>query len=142
MGKDEVLRTYDDRRNGRYVRADAADFRIDSPNRIFPEDADFPLLTEKQVSADRDGSYPVTDDTALTYEQITALCRRRRNAECYLRSLEQNASSEKLPTKIATNHFFASLCGYVRLEMLKISAFAYRFLRTAKITAFENYCVT
>jgi len=53
--------------------------------------------------------------------------------------------------------FFASLCGLCKLEMLKfsgklnhfalkaeiyISAIAYRLCGAAKITAFENYCVT
>jgi len=78
----------------------------------------------KQVFADKDGStgtpYPVSSDTGMTYDQITATRRRRWNAECYHESLRQNVASEKSPAKVVStqkNHFSASLCGYVRPEM-------------------------
>ena len=118
-----------DRRQGRYVRADKVMFGTDTPIKIFPEKVDFPLLLVRQVFANKDGSegilYLVTDDTALTYEQITAAYRKRWNVECYHKSLKQNASLEKSPGKIVntqTNHFFASVCAYVKLEMLKFSS--------------------
>jgi hypothetical protein len=44
--------------------------------------------------------------------------------ELYHKSLKQNASLEKSPTKTVktqSNHFFASLCGYIKLELLKRS---------------------
>jgi len=37
-------------------------------------------------------------------------------------SLKQNASLEQSPTRTVptqTNHFFAALCGYIKLELLK-----------------------
>jgi hypothetical protein len=131
---------YDDRRQGRYVRADNADFKADNPTEIFPEDADFPMLPVKQVFENRDGStgilYPVSSDTALTYEQITAIYLKRWNAECYNKSLKQNASSEKSPAKVVntqSNHFSASVCGYVKLEMLKFSSRLNHFALKAEI---------
>jgi hypothetical protein len=42
--------------------------------------------------------------------------------EPYHKSLKQNASLEKSPTQTVTtqtNHFFAALCGYIKLELLK-----------------------
>ena len=42
--------------------------------------------------------------------------------EPYHKSLKQNASLEKSPTRMVvkqTNHFFAALCGYIKLELLK-----------------------
>lgn len=136
----KIAMTYDDKRQGRYVRADTVVFRTDTPIKIFPEEVDFPLLLVRQVFADKDGSegtlHPVTGDTALTYEQITTIYRKRRNVECYHKSLKQNASSEKSPTKIVhtqTNHFFASVCAYVKLEMLKFSSKLNHFALKAKI---------
>jgi len=44
--------------------------------------------------------------------------------EEYHKSLKQNASLERSPTHTVgtqTNHLFASLCGYVKLELLKVS---------------------
>jgi hypothetical protein len=136
----KIALSYDDRRQGKYVRADTVVFRADTPIEIFSEDADFHKLLVKQVFANKDGStgilYLVTGDTAMTYEQITTTYRKRRNAECYHKSLKQNVSSEKSPTKIIntqTNHFFASLCGYVRLEMLKFSGKLNHFALKAEI---------
>src|SRR5215813_2823661 len=42
--------------------------------------------------------------------------------ECYHKSLKQNVSLEKSPTQTETtqtNHFFAALCGFLKLERLK-----------------------
>jgi hypothetical protein len=140
LGKDEVLRTYDDRRHGRYVGTGKADFRTDTPIEIFPGEADFPMLPVKQVFADRDGStgilYLVGSDMTLTYGQITAIYRKRRNAECYHKPLKQNASSEKSPGKIVstqTDHFSASVCACIRLEILKFSDKLNHFALRAEI---------
>jgi len=129
-----------DRRQSRYVRADKVMSGTDTPIKIFPEKADFPMLLIRQVFADRDGSegilYLVTDDTALTYGQITAAYRKRRNVECYHRSLKQNASSEKSPGKFAntqTEHFSASVCAYIRLEMIEFSGKLNHFALKAEI---------
>ena len=129
-----------DKRQGRYVRADEVMCGTDTPIKIFPEQVDFPLFFIRQVFTNKDGSegilYLVTDDTALTYEQITAICRKRWNVECYHKSLKQNASSEKSPGKFVntqTNHFFASVCAYIRLEMLKFSSKLNHFALKAKI---------
>jgi len=136
----KIALSHDDRRQGRYVRTDSIDFRTDNPTEIFLEDADFPMLLVKQVFVNKDGStgtlYLVSSDITLTYEQITTIYRKRWNVECYHKSLKQNVSLEKSPTKIVNtqkNHFFASLCGYVRLEMFKISSKLNHFALKAKI---------
>ncbi len=76
----------------------------------------------------KDGSigvlYLVTSHTTLTYEEMTTLYRKRWHVEEYHKSLKQNASLEKSPTRTVatqTTHFYAALCAYVKLEMLKIS---------------------
>jgi len=136
----KIAMSYDDKRHGRYVRADTVVFRTDTPIKIFLEEVDFPLLLVRQIFANKDGSegilHLVTGDTALTYEQITTIYRKRWNVECYHKSLKQNASLEKSPTKIVhtqTNHFFASVCAYVKLEMLKFSSKLNHFALKAKI---------
>lgn len=78
-------------------------------------------------STNDDGSagilYLVSSDTDLSYERITSIYKKRWKVECYHKSLKQNASLEKSPTKTRTtqtNHFFASLYAYIKLESLKI----------------------
>ena len=95
---------------------------------IWLEGVDFPLALVKQVFTNEDGStgilYLVSSDTSQSYERITTIYQKRWNVEYYHQSLKQNAALEKSPTKIRTtltNHFFASLYAYIRLESLKIS---------------------
>ncbi|MCW5970184.1 MAG: transposase [Blastocatellales bacterium] len=80
--------------------------------------------------------YLVTDDLTLTYDQIIKLYKRRWSVEVYHESLKQNASLEKSPTRTETtqrNHFFASLCAYVKLESLKIRTGLNHFALKSKI---------
>jgi len=66
--------------------------------------------------------YLVSSDTTLDGNGITALYQKRWNVEPYHKSLKQNTSLEKSPTQTVTtqsNHFFAALCGYIKLELLK-----------------------
>ena len=54
---------------------------------------------------------------------ITTLYRTRWHVEPYHKSLKQNDSLAKSPTHTVctqTNHFFGALCGYIKLELLKI----------------------
>jgi hypothetical protein len=118
-----------DKRQGKYQTVETLVFKKDKTVReIYLEGVDFPLLLAKQVFANEDGSigvlYLVTSDTTLTYERMTTLYRTRWHVEEYHKSLKQNASLEKSPTRTVatqTTHFFAALCAYCKLEMLKVS---------------------
>jgi transposase len=66
--------------------------------------------------------YLVTSDTTLSYDDMTTIYRTRWNVEPYHKSLKQNASLEKSPAQTVTtqtNHFFAAVCAFIKLEMLK-----------------------
>ena len=115
-----------DKQHGRYVRVATLELEPQAIQTIYLEGVDFPLLLIKQVFENEDGSsgllYLVTSDLTLTYDAITALYRKRWNVEPYHKSLKQNASLERSPTHTVTtqtNHFFAALCGYIKLELLK-----------------------
>jgi hypothetical protein len=117
-----------DKQQGRYVRVDSLVLEANTAVEIYLEGVDFPLLLVKQVFANEDGSvgvqYLVTSALSLTADQIIAIYRKRWNVEPYHKSLKQNASLEKSPTHTVTtqtNHLFAALCGYIKLELLKVS---------------------
>ena len=117
-----------DKRQGKYQAVDTLVIKRNTTVEIFLEGVDFPLLLTKQVFANEDGSsgvlYLITSDTTLSYERITALYRTRWHVEEYHKYLRQNSSLEKSPTRTVTTqttHFFAALCAYVKLEMLKVS---------------------
>ena len=122
-----------DKRQGKYVRVDQLTLEVGEVLVIYLEGVDFPLALAKQLFVNEDGSnedgsravqYLVCSDVQLTHEQITTIYQRRWNVEEYHKSLKQNASLERSPThtvRTQTNHLFASLCGYVKLELLKMS---------------------
>jgi hypothetical protein len=115
-----------DKQLGRYVRVDTLELEKNVTYTIYLEGVDFPLLLVKQVFVNEDNStgiqYLVTSDTTLSYDDITTIYRIRWNVEPYHKSLKQNASLEKSPTQTVTtqtNHFFAAVCAFIKLEMLK-----------------------
>ena len=94
---------------------------------VWLEGVDFPLLLTKQVFTNKDGStgvlYLVTSDTTLTAEQITTLYQRRWKVEEYHKSLKSNLSFAKSPTKTVrtqSNHLFACLMAFVKMEQMRM----------------------
>jgi hypothetical protein len=92
------------------------------------EGVDFPLRLVRQVFKNEDGStgvlHLVSSNIELTDEQITTTYQRRWNVEEYHKSLKNNASLAKSPTKTVrtqANHLFASICAFIRLEHLSLS---------------------
>lgn len=117
-----------DKRGGKYVRVDSVPLEVGEVRIVYLEGVDFPLALCKQLFVNEDGSqvtqYLVCSDVQLTHEQITTIYQKRWNVEEYHKSLKQNASLERSPTHTVctqTNHLFASLCGYVKLELLRMS---------------------
>jgi DDE superfamily endonuclease len=117
----------DDKRQGKYVRADEVVIEPNTVRLVYLEGVSFPLLLAKQVFTNKDGStgvlYLVTSDTTLTYDGITSLYQKRWTIEPYHKSLKQNAALERSPAHTVTtqtNHIFASLCAFIKLEKLKL----------------------
>lgn len=129
-----------DQQARRYVTVNTLDLPEAETQPIWLEEVGFPLLLAKPVFTNEDGSvgtlYLVTSDLTLTYDQMTSLYQKRFGVEEYHKSLKQNASLEKSPTRTETtqqNHFFASLCAYVKLERLKLKAGVNHFALKSKI---------
>ena len=116
----------DDKRQGIYVRADDVGIEPNTVRRVYLEGVSFPMLLAKQVFTNKDGStgvlFLVTSDITLTYDGITSLYHKRWTIEPFHKSLKQNAALERSPAhtvRTQTNHIFASLCAFIKLEMLK-----------------------
>jgi hypothetical protein len=129
-----------DKRQGRFVPVDTLELKENAILKIYLEGVNFPLLLIQQIFENEDGStgiqYLVTSDTTLTYDEITSIYRKRWNIEPYHKSLKQNASLEKSPTQTVvtqTNHFFAALCGFIKLELLKDSTSLNHFALKSKL---------
>lgn len=141
----------EDKQHGRFVRVDTLELEPGKIMTIYLESVDFPLSLVKQVFTNEDGSigtlHLVTSGPDLTYDDITTRYGKRWHVEPYHKSLKQNASLEKSPTRTETtqsNHFFAAVCAYLKLEMLKSTTQTNHFALKSKLyvralrTAFDT----
>jgi hypothetical protein len=116
-----------DKLKGRFQAVETLTLELHATREIYLEGVAFPLLLSKPVFAHEDGSqgvlYLVSSDVTLDYARQTTSYQRRWQVECYHKSLKQNVSLSKSPTqteRTQQNHLFACLCGYAKLEMLKV----------------------
>lgn len=93
---------------------------------VWLEELDYPLSLIRQVFKNEDDTvgelYLACSDLTLTYEQITAIYKKRWGVEEYHKSVKSNVGFAKSPTKTIktqTNHFILSILAYVKLEWLK-----------------------
>jgi hypothetical protein len=129
-----------DKQQGRYVRVDTLELEAQATREVYLEGVDFPLVLVKQVFTNEEGSsgirYLVSSDTTLSFDDVTTTYHKRWGVECYHKSLKQNVSLAKSPTQTVTtqtNHFFAALCGFIKLERLKMATQLNHFTLKAKL---------
>lgn len=136
----KVVLSASDKQNGRYQSVDMLNLEPMKPVTVYLEGVEFALQLVKQVFTNEDGStgnlYLVTSDTTLDGNGMTTIYQKRWNVESYHKSLKQNASLEKSPTQTVatqTNHFFAALCGFLKLELLKCDTKLNHFALRSKL---------
>jgi hypothetical protein len=136
----KVALSLKDKKAGRWVAVSTLEIQENTELEIYLEGVEFPLKLIKQVFTNKDESigilYLISSDRTLSCDRITTIYQRRWNVEVYHKSLKQNVSLEKSPTqteKTQTNHFFAALCGYIKLEMLKVETKTNHFALKTKL---------
>ena len=129
-----------EKQQGRYTRVDTLELDAQTTREIYLEGVDFPLVLVKQVFTNEDGSvgirYLVSSATTLSFDDLTTTYHTRWQVECYHKSLKQNVSLAKSPTQTVTtqtNHFFAALCGFIKLERLKMRTTLNHFALKSKL---------
>jgi DDE superfamily endonuclease len=139
-GNRKVALSLSEKQQGRYQRMDTLCLDANTTREIYLEGVDFPLLLARQVFANEDGStgvaYLVCSDTTLSFDDLTTSYHKRWQVECYHKSLKQNVALEKSPTQTQTtqtNHFFAALCGFIKLEQLKVQTKLNHFALKSKL---------
>ena len=115
-----------DKHQGRYIRGDTLELEAQATREVYLEGVDFPRVLVKPVFTNEDGSvglrYLVSSDITLSFDDLTTTYHTRGQVECYHKALKQNVSLAKSPTQTVTtptNHFFAALGGFIKLERLK-----------------------
>lgn len=128
-------------KNGAWTSIDTLDIPANTPVQVWLKDLSFPVLLVKQVFKNEDGSlqgcrFLVSNDLSLSYNDFATIYKKRWSVEEYHKSLKQNASLAKSPTrtiKTQSNHFFCAIWAYVKLEKLKFQTKLNHFQIKAKI---------
>jgi hypothetical protein len=122
-----VALTAEDKRQGRFVRVDALALEEGAVLQAHIKGVPFPVLLARQVFTNKDGStgvlYLVSSDLLLDYGRLTAIYQKRWNVEVFHKSVKSNAGLARSPThtvRTQSNHFFASIYAFFKLELLKL----------------------
>lgn len=124
----EVALSKHDRANGKFVKISTLNLQPGTLLRVFIRSVQQPVAICGDILPNQDGSVGelllLSTDVTLTYQQLLTTYQKRWGIEEYHKSLKQNASLEKSPARThrtQTNHLFASICAYVKLERLRLS---------------------
>jgi hypothetical protein len=117
----------EERKKGQYQNLNALPLKDGDKRIVWLKDISFPVALIKKIFKNEDGStgvlYLVTNDLESSADRIYEVYQKRWRIEEYHKSIKQNASLEKSPTKVVRsqkNHIFASIIAYCKLEFLKI----------------------
>jgi len=129
-----------DKKQGKYVKVTELDFQSNPQQIVWLKGLDFPMLMAKQIFTNKDNStgelYLITNDLSLSASDLFTTYQRRWSVEVFHKSLKQNAALEKSPTKYEvtqSNHIFASMIAYCKLEILKVKEHSNHFALKARL---------
>lgn len=121
-----VALSKEEKRQGKFKKIEELDLQPNQTYNVWLKGLDFEVVLVKQVFKNKDAStgelFLITNDLELNHESITTIYQKRWNVETFHKSLKQNAALEKSPTKYEvtqSNHIFASMIAYCKLEILR-----------------------
>lgn len=121
------------------------DIPDNTPVKVWLKELEIPVLLIKQIFINKDQStgvrFLVSNDFNLSNDDFTTIYKKRWSVEEYHKSLKQNAAIAKSPTrtlKTQSNHLFASIFAYVKLEKLKFFQGLNHFAIKSKIYLAAN----
>ena len=123
-----------ERKKGSYQNLNRLQLKDGEKRIIWLKDFSFPVALIAKVFKNEDGStgtlYLVTNDLENSADRIYEVYQKRWRIEEYHKSIKQNSSLEKSPTKVMrsqSNHIFASIIAYCKLEFLRTKTFLNHF---------------
>lgn len=134
-----------DKQRGRFQQASTVLLEPEQTRTVYLQGLDFPVQLIKKVFTNENGStgvlYLVTNDLTLEAGRLYQIYQKRWRIEEYHKSIKNNASLARSPTKVVrsqSNHIFASLVAYVKLESLKIKTALNHFALKYKLLLKSN----
>ena len=128
------------RNKGQFTRIDELDIPKNTPMEVWLKDLELPVLLVKQVFTNKGQSigvrFLVSNDLMMSDDQFTTLYKKRWSVEEYHKSIKQNASIGSSPAhsvKGQSNHLFAAIFSFVKLERIKLAKKMNHFAIKTKI---------
>lgn len=135
----------DEMKKGQYQNLNTLPAKDGEKRIVRLKDLSFPVALITKVFKNEDGSigtlYLVTNDLESSADRIYEIYQKRWRIEEFHKSIKQNASLEKSPTKVIRsqkNHIFASIIAYCKLEFLKIKTSMNHFALKYKLLIKAN----
>lgn len=141
----------EERKKGQYHNLNALNFKEGEKRIVWLKDLAFPVALITKIFKNEDSStgilHIVTNDLNSDADRIYEIYQKRWRIEEYHKSIKQNASLEKSPTKVVRsqkNHIFASIISFCKLEFLKVKtslnhfALKYKLILRANQMAFQE----
>jgi DDE superfamily endonuclease len=127
-------------KSGKPVKLISLDFDTNALQTLWLEEVPFPLVVSRQVFKNENGSegvlYLCSSDLTLSASSLSTLYQKRWKVEEYHKSLKSNASFSKSPThtiRSQSNHFFASVVAYIKLEVCRTATRLNHFAQKAQL---------
>ena len=146
-----IALSLEERKKGQYHNLKALGLKDGEKRIVWLKDLAFPVALITKIFKNEDGStgtlHLVTNDLDNDADRIYETYQKRWRIEEYHKSIKQNASLEKSPTKVVRsqkNHIFASIIAYCKLEFLRMRtalnhfALKYRLIVRANQIAFQE----
>lgn len=140
-----VAMSWRDARSGQFQQVKSLDWNDGVSRTVYLKDIAFPVKLLKKVFTNEDGStgtlYLVTNDLSIDADRIYEVYQKRWRIEEFHKSIKQNASLAKSPTKTVRtqcNHLFASMISFCKLELLKVKTSMNHFAIRQKLLLKAN----
>lgn len=131
--------------DGQYKALKSQTLKKDTLYKAWLKGVSFPVMLIKKVFTNEDGRegvvYLASNDYTSNAEQLYNVYQKRWRIEEYHKSIKQNASLAKSPTKKVRsqcNHIFSSLISYCKLELLKVKTHLNHFAIKYKLVVRAN----
>lgn len=130
----------EEKQKGHFENLSSLSFGENEVVRCFFKGMDIPVYLIKQVFVNKDDStgvlYLATSDEELDFGSLAALYHKQWKVEEFHKSIKSNTGLSKSPTKTVTtqsNHFFASIYSFFKLELLSIKTKMNHFALKSKL---------
>lgn len=140
-----IALTQQDAKSGQFQQVNSCQWEDGACHTVYLKDIEFPVKLLKKIFTNEDGSigilYLVTNDLTIDADRFYQVYQKRWRIEEFHKSIKQNTSLSASPTKTIktqSNHIFASLIAFCKLELLKVKTALNHFAIKSKLLLKAN----